>query len=124
MSDSTAPISLRAAVRMMGWEGNPVDSARRLLRRLRAIEARDGRALVLKFGGAGCGTRYAVSLEALRVACPEYFPTRRDELAETIRTELGRIEERLAARIEEVSDRCELVADTVVEFSDVVRAGA
>lgn len=110
---SSAPVSLRAAAVALGWKGAPRSAASRLLRHLRAVEARDGCSLLVPAGGEGHGRRYNVSLEVLREFCPDLFPSRREELASMLRAELAKLDE----RIEQVADRVELLAETVIELA-------
>jgi len=105
-------LSLRAAAALLGWRGQPRARAQRLLRYLLAVEAREGRTILVRAGGRGGGRRYLVTLSALRDSAPELLP-RRDEVVELVRDELTGITERL----EDVSDRGDLIADQLVDLT-------
>jgi len=121
---SRLPVSLRAAARILGMEGDPRAASVRLRRHLIAVEQRDGRPLLVHAGGKGYGRRYRVSIAALRERCPELFPTRRDELAEAVTAEIAKVEERFEQRFEQLSDRVELLAETVLELAKARAEGA
>ncbi len=110
-------LSLSAAAAHVGMKGAPEARARRLMRYLMAVQARDGVKILVASGGAGSGRRYRVALEALRESVPELF-SRRDELLEAVRQELADVRERL----EDVSDRGDLIADHLVELATRVNA--
>jgi hypothetical protein len=67
----------------------------KLQRLVEAKEAALGRPILLRYGGKGRGTRYRVTLSALREACPELF-TRRDELAEEMQESFERFQDQIA----------------------------
>lgn len=110
-------LSLRSAAALLGMKGgHPRDRARKLMRYLIAIEARDGKKILVRAGSTtGAGRRYLVALEALRESVPELF-SRRDELVEAVREEVADIRDRL----EDVSDRGDLIADKLVELAERV----
>lgn len=105
----TELLTVRQVAALLGMSGRPRDRARRLLRYLVAVEVRSGAPFIIRAGGSTHGRRYLVTLEALRQHAPELI-SRRDELVEAVRAELAELRERL----EDVSDRGDLIADNLV----------
>jgi hypothetical protein len=76
------PLPLRKVVAMLGWSGKY--AVQRLKRRLDRIELATGQRIMTRQGAGTKGTRYFVTIAALREAMPEMFD-KTEELADGVK---------------------------------------
>jgi hypothetical protein len=88
------------AAQLLGW--TEPRRSEKLLRVMLAKERVAGKAIMVRRGGAGRGTRYALTEAMLHRHCSELFLATHDELLSEVRHQLGSIRASVADRIIEL----------------------
>jgi hypothetical protein len=76
------PLPLRKVVAMLGWTGKY--AVQRLRRRMERIELATGKRVLTRQGAGKLGTRYFLTMAALREHMPEMFD-KTEELADSVK---------------------------------------
>jgi hypothetical protein len=110
---TTQLMTLREAAAFLGWTGRW--AWRRVLRKLKAIEKRTGRTVLVRGEGIVNGTRYHVSRGALLQHLPALWVTNH-ELRRSISSEMRKYRE----EVRELKDRVEDVELKLVACAEAI----